>query len=212
MTASTLTPRLAAAVQDDSAGATGVVRQVVDGLLALADDPDRLRAAADLLVARLPWCGAMWQVVRAAHAADPGAALGDVRDRLDLDVQRSVATAVKLLTERSCAVRTAPGSGLVARILAELPPPTVAGVVGLAGVDAIGPGAVLNIVGTGDLARATPTVLVGTSVKLVPAGVFPTLGAPGFETVPLDLFDRVILDGEVLTPAEAGQRAAALAG
>ena len=42
MTASTLTPRLAAAVQDDSAGATGVVRQVVDGLLALPGDHGRL--------------------------------------------------------------------------------------------------------------------------------------------------------------------------
>ena len=210
MTASTLTPRLAAAVQDDSAGATGVVRQVVDGLLALPGDHGRLRATADLLVAELPWCGAMWQVVRAVHAADPGAALRDLRDRLDLDVQCSVATAVKLLTERGCAVRTAPGSGLVARILAELPPPTRAGVVGLAGVDAVGPAAVLNISGTGDLARAVPTILVGTSVKLVPAEVFPTLGAAGFETVPLDLFDTVVLDGEALTPAEAGRRAAAL--
>ena len=78
MTASTLTPRLAAAVQDDSAGATGVVRQVVDGLLALPGDHGRLRATADLLVAELPWCGAMWQVVRAVHAADPGAALRDL--------------------------------------------------------------------------------------------------------------------------------------
>jgi len=210
MTASTLTPRLAAAVQDDSAGATGVVRQVVDGLLALAGDHGRLRATADLLVTRLPWCGAMWQVVEAVHAADPGAALCGLRERLDLDVRRSVATAVRLLTERGCAVRTAPGSGLVAQILAELPRPRRAGVVGLAGVDAVGPGAVLNITGTAELARAVPTIVVGTSVKLVPAEVFPTLGAPGFETVPLDLFHTVVLDGEVLTPAEAGRRAAAL--
>src|SRR5438045_809930 len=141
MTASTLTPRLAAAVQDDSAGATGVVRQVVDGLLAIAGDRDRLRAAADLLVTRLPWCGAMWQVVSAVHAADPRAALRGLRHRLDLDVQRSVATAVRLLAERGCPVRTAPGSGLVAQILAELPSPTRAGVVGLAGVDGAGPAA-----------------------------------------------------------------------
>src|SRR5690242_2537838 len=113
MTASTLTPRLAAAVQDDSAGATGVVRQVVDGLLALAGDDDRLRATAEL-VTRLPWCGAMWQVVGAVHAADPDAALRTLRVRLDLDVRRSVATAVRLLAERGCPVRTAPGSGLVA--------------------------------------------------------------------------------------------------
>jgi hypothetical protein len=36
------------------------------------------------------------------------------------------------------------------------------------------------------------------------------VGAPGFERVELGLFEAVVLDGEVLTPAEAGLRAAAL--
>jgi hypothetical protein len=207
---STLTPRLVAAVADDTSGATGVVRQVVDGLLMLVDDRCRLRAAADLLAARLPWCGPMWQVMCAVHATDPWLALRALRARLDVDVERSVATAVRLLTERGCGVRTAPGSGLVDAVLAALPHPTGSGMVGLAGVDAIGPTAVLNVAGTGGLARTLPTIVVATSVKLVPAHVFPTLGAPGFETAELELFEAVVLDGEVLTPAEAGRRAAAL--
>jgi hypothetical protein len=205
-----LTPRLAAVVEDDTSGATGVVRQVVDGLLALAGSQRRLRAAADLLATRLPWCGPMWHVVRAAHAPDPCAALRGLRERLDLDAERSVATAVRLLTERDCAVRAAPGSALVAAVLAALAPPTGAEVVGLAGVDAVGPAAVLNIAGTGDLVRAVPTIIVATSVKLVPQQVFQIFGAPGFETVDLGLFEAVVLDGEVLTPAETSRRAAAL--
>jgi translation initiation factor 2B subunit (eIF-2B alpha/beta/delta family) len=78
----------------------------------------------------------------------------------------------------------------------------------LAGADAVGPDAVLNIAGTADLARAHPTIIVATSVKLVPRAVFATLGAPGFEAVELNLFEAVVLDGEVLTPAQAGRRAA----
>jgi hypothetical protein len=210
MSASTLTPYLAAAVADDRSGATGVVRQVLDGLLALADDQRRLRAAVDLLTARLPWCGPMWQVVGAAHAPDPMCALRSLRERLDLDVERSVATAVRLLTERGCAVRAAPGSGLVDAVLAALPQAAGSAMVGVAGVDAVGPSAVLNVAGTGDLARALPTIIVATSVKLVPQEVFWTLGAPGFERVELGLFEAVVLDGEVLTPAETGRRAVKL--
>jgi hypothetical protein len=139
-------------------------------------------------------------------------ALRSLRERVDFDIERSVATAVRLLTQWGCAVRAAPGSGLVAAVLAALPDPAGSagsGVVGLAGVDAVGPAAVLNIASTGDLARAVPTILVATSVKLVPQDVFETLGAAGFETVELGPFGTVVLDGEVFTPAEAGRRAAA---
>jgi hypothetical protein len=36
------------------------------------------------------------------------------------------------------------------------------------------------------------------------------LGSPLFERIPLDAFWAVVLDGELLTPAEAGRRAARL--
>ena len=92
--------------------------------------------------------------------------------------------------------------------LPSLPGPAV---VGLAGADAVGPDAVLNVAGTGDLARTVPTIIVATSVKLVPQQAFAALGDCGFETVQLSLFAGVVLDGALLTPAETGRRAAALA-
>jgi len=208
---SVLTPCLVAAAGDDTSGATGVVRRVVDGLLAMGDDPARLRAAVALLRERLAWCGPMWQVARAADSPDPCAALRSLRQRLDLDAARSVATVVRLLTQRGAAVRAVPGSALVAAVLSALPPLPGPAVVGLAGADAVGPDAVLNVAGTGDLARTVPTVIVATSVKLVPQRAFAALGGCGFETVQLNLFAAVVLDGALLTPAETGRRAAALA-
>ena len=208
---SVLTPCLVAAAGDDTSGATGVVRRVVDGLLAMGDDPARLRAAVALLRERLAWCGPMWQVARAADSPDPCAALRLLRQRLDLDAARSVATAVRLLTERGGAVRAAPGSALVAAVLSGLPPQAGTAVVGLAGADAVGPTAVLNVAGTAELARTVPTIIVATSVKLVPQRAFAALGGCGFETVQLSLFAAVVLDGALLTPAETGRRAAALA-
>jgi hypothetical protein len=211
MSGPVLTSRLVAAVEDETSGATGVVRQVIDGLLALAGESDRLRAAADLLAAQLPWCAPMWHVVRAAHATCPVFALRSLRSRLDSDVDRSVAGAARLVTERGCAVRAAPGSALVSAVLeAVAAPARPGGVAGLAGADGLGPTAVLNVVGTRDLACAVPTIVVTTSVKLVPGEAFQRLGAPGFERVPLWLFEAVVLDGEVLTPTEAGRRAATL--
>jgi hypothetical protein len=47
-------------------------------------------------------------------------------------------------------------------------------------------------------------------VKLVPQAAFGRRGAPGFEKVALGLFEAVVLDGEVVPPAEAGRRAIAL--
>jgi len=208
---SVLTPCLVAAARDGTSGATGVVRRVVDGLLAIGDDPARLRAAVALLRERLPWCGPMWQVARAAEGPDPLVALRSLRQRLDLDATASVATVVRLLTERGGAVRAAAGSALVAAVLSGLPPLPGPAVVGLAGADAVGPAAVLNVAGTGELARTVPTIIVATSVKLVPQRVFAALGGCGFETVQLGLFAGVVLDGALLTPAEAGRRAAAVA-
>ena len=211
MSAPTLTPPLAAAIEDSSSGATGVVRQVIDGLLALGDDRDRLRATADLLADRLPWCAPMWHVVRAAHTANPAVSLRSLRDQMDFDVDRSIAVALQLVTDRGAAVRTAPGSDL-GGVRDALPAPSRPdAVIGLVGADALGPAAaVLYMFGTGELARTVPTIVVTTSVKLVPARTFRRLGAPGFETVDLCLFEAVVLDGEVLTPAEVGRRAAAL--
>jgi hypothetical protein len=206
-----LTPRLVAAVQDETAGATGVTRQVIDGLLELTDDRDRLRATTDLLAVHLPWCAPMWQVRHAVRQDDPAPALRALRERLDFDVDRSVAAAVKLLAEWGCAVRTAPGSALVTAGRAALSGPHDPAVtVGLVGADAVGPDAMLNVVGTAELTTEVPTVIVATSVKLVPEEAVRTLGGAGFEWVPLARFHTVVLDGELLTPAEAGQRAAAL--
>src|SRR6266545_1315830 len=85
-------------------------------------------------------------------------------------------------------------------------------VVALVGSDAIGPKALLNAAGTRRLAARLPTLVVSTPLKLVPAGVFARLAAPGFEVVPLDLVTAVALGPELLAPAAAGRRAAALEG
>jgi hypothetical protein len=211
MIAPPLTPQLAVAVQDVAAGASRFTRQLIDALLELTDDRDRLRATTADLVPRLPWCAPMWHVVRAAEAGNPAPALRSLRERLEFDVERSVAAAVKLLAERGCAIRAVPGSDLVAAVAKALPEPVGAVTeVGLAGADAISPTAMLNIVGTAEVARSVPTVIVTTSIKLLPEESFQRMDAPGFERVPLSLFDSVVLDGEVLTPAEAGRRAAAV--
>ena len=78
------------------------------------------------------------------------------------------------------------------------------------GADAIGPGALLNAVGTRELADRLPTLVVATAVKLVPGPVFERLGGTGFEVVPLAAVAAVVVGGEVLSPAEAGRRAAGL--
>jgi hypothetical protein len=194
---------------------------VIDGLLALADDardPRRLRDTAQLLASLLSWCAPMWHVAAATDADQPAVALRSLRQRLDLDAARSVATAVRLVRERGRPVRSAPGSSLVTAVLAAVAAPSAApsaaqspvGVIGLAGADGLGPTELLNITGTRALAEEVPTIVVTTSAKLVPAEAFECLGAPGFERVPLALFESVVLDGEVLSPDEAGRRASAL--
>ncbi len=106
----------------------------------------------------------------------------------------------------------APSSSLVADVLLHLGEQATHGdpVVGLAGADAIGPGEILNIRGTHELARRLPTLVVTTSLKLVPGPVFDSLGYPVFERIPLNAFAGVVLDGEIVDSAEAGRRAAAL--
>jgi hypothetical protein len=85
-------------------------------------------------------------------------------------------------------------------------------VVGVVGADAVGPGAILNAVGTRELAEWVPTLVVATAIKLVPAEVFDRLAGPGFEVVPLDGLAAVVVGGEVVSPAEAGRRAEAISG
>jgi hypothetical protein len=82
--------------------------------------------------------------------------------------------------------------------------------VGVVGADAIGPEGILNAVGTGALAEEVPTLVVATAVKLVPGEVFGRLGGPGFEVVPLEAVAAVVVGPEVLSPADAGRRAAAV--
>ncbi|MEV6929822.1 hypothetical protein AB0M46_35755 [Dactylosporangium sp. NPDC051485] len=202
-------------MQDRTSGATGVARQVLDGLAEFLYDPGALRAMVAPLPGLLPGYASMWHIARAAHATDPGPALRAIREQLDRDVERSVATAVRVLQQRAGWVRTAPSSALVKATVAGLPAGTVdvpgteglAPVTGLAGADAISPTRVLNIKGTLQLARAVPTIIVTTSLKLVPERVFEGLGSPLFERIPLEAFWAVVLDGELLTPAEAGRRA-----
>jgi hypothetical protein len=205
-----LSPVLNKAVQDKTSGATGVARQVIDGLLELIGDssPTRLHDTAAAMPGLLPGYASMWHIDRAARSADPETALRAIRRQLDEDVERSVATATRLVMERGGAVRTAPSSALVKAVVANLPKGTDGTqATGLAGADAISPTTVLNIRGTLELARTMPTIVVTTSLKLVPEEVFSRLGLPVFERIPLHLFAAIVLDGEVLTPAEAGERA-----
>ncbi|WP_238019344.1 hypothetical protein KZZ52_10875 [Dactylosporangium sp. AC04546] len=218
MSAPTLSPLLTAAVQDRTSGATGVARQVLDGLAEFVHDPPALRAVVEPLPGLLPGYASMWHIARAANSADPGPALREIRDQLDRDVERSVATASRLMHQRGGWARTAPSSALVKAVVADLPAGTVdvpgteglQPVTGLAGADAISPTRVLNIKGTLALARSVPTVVVTTSLKLVPESVFGGLGSPLFERIPLEAFWAVVLDGELLTPAEVARRAAQL--
>ena len=229
-----------AAAGDRQGGASEVAAMAVDGLLELAGDRARLDAAVAVLLAGQPAMAPMWHLARAAGAPDPAAPLRGLRRQLDSEADAAVAVAAGWLADRPGPVRTVSHSSLVDRVLARLggsgglkseagtqaarshagpsgsppvnqePVPTGAGT-GLVGADAIGPSALLNAAGTGALAAAVPTLVVTTSLKLVPAAAFERLAAPGFEAVPLSALAAVTLGGELLEPAEAGRRAAALA-
>jgi hypothetical protein len=229
------------AVTATDAGATGVARLAIEGLLEIVDDAEALTATAALLRDSLPGYAPIWHIVRAAASAKPGAALARIRAELDSAVARSVATAAAWVVERGGPVLAAPSSSVVAQVLSRLGPPgqlayhgraddgvdggtggaaaygaaygeSIDAVVGLAGADAIGPTKILNIKGTRTVAERVPTLVVSTSLKLVPESVFATLGAPSFEQIPLGAFAAVVLDGELLSPLEAGRRAALTSG
>lgn len=212
MDEASLPPPLREAVTVTTAGATGVARLVIQGLLELVDDPVAADRATEFLISRLPGYAPMWHIANAVRAADPVEALRRIRAELDHAVENTVKAATSWVVEQGGPVTFAPSSSIVAQILAQLPAAARTGepAVALAGADAIGPTTVLNIRGTRELAERLPTLVVTTALKLVPAPVFARLGAPVFEHIPLDTFVGVVLDGELLSPAEVGRRAAML--
>lgn len=207
-----LPPSLREAVTVTTAGATGVARMVIQGLLELIDDPAAATEATEFLTARLPGYAPMWHIANAVRSDEPAEALRRIRAELDHAVENTVKAAVTWVGERGGPVTSAPSSSIVGQVLSKLPAESRTGepVIALAGADAIGPTTVLNIRGTRELAQRLPTLVVTTALKLVPAPVFDRLGAPVFEHIPLASFVGVVLDGEILTPGEVGRRAAEL--
>ncbi|MEO3743219.1 hypothetical protein [Plantactinospora sp. B5E13] len=214
MDEATLPTPLREAVTVTTAGATGVARLVIQGLLELVHDPVAADQATGYLIARLPGYAPMWHIANAVRSAEPAEALRRIRAELDHAVDNTVKATVGWVAERGEPVTSAPSSSIVTQVLAQLPARFRTGepMVALAGADAIGPTTVLNIRGTRELAERLPTLVVTTALKLVPEPVFARLGAPVFEHIPLETFVGVVLDGEVLPPAEVGRRAAELGG
>jgi hypothetical protein len=215
MEASRLPAAVLAAASDRRGGAMEVAATALDGLLEVAADPSVLEEAVAVLLAGQPAMAPIWHLARAARGPDPPAALAALRRALHADAEAAVATAAAWLLDRLAAtpgaVATVSHSSLVDRVLAQVDPgSSTAPVVGVVGADAIGPGALLNAAGTRELADRLPTLVVATAVKLVPAEVFGRLGGAGFEAVPLEGLAAVVVGDEVLSPAEAGRRAAAL--
>ncbi|HZD01046.1 MAG TPA: hypothetical protein VFA46_12900 [Actinomycetes bacterium] len=207
-----------AAAGDRRGGATEVARQALDGLLEIASDRALLKVAAQVLLEGQPAMAPVWHLARAARGEDPAAALAVLRDRLDHDAEAAAETAVAWLRRHAGPghgpgpVATVSHSSLVDLVLERLPGHGEVGeaTVAVVGSDAIGPDALLNATGTRALADRLPTLVVSIPVKLVPASVFARLAAPGFEAVPLRALAAVAMGRELLSPAEAGRRAAAL--
>jgi hypothetical protein len=208
----TLPAPLRRALTTKTAGATGVVRLTIEGLLEIVEDRSSLVAAADFMSSRLTGYAPLWHIGKAVREDRPADELRRIRTELDESVRRSVRAAIDWARERPGPVVFAPSSSIVSQVLAGLPdrPRQGPATVGLAGADAIGPDQVLNIVGTAELTEKVPVLIVTTSLKLVPKGVFDRLGAPVFERIALAAFAQVVLDGEIVEPHEAGRRAAAL--
>jgi hypothetical protein len=206
-----------AAASDRRGGALEVAATALDGLLEAADDPSLLERAVTALLAGQPAMAPIWHLAQAARALDAAAALAALRHDLTTDADAAVTAATTWLQDRLAAtpgaVATVSHSSLVDRVLARVGPTSVPAdpVVGVVGADAIGPGALLNAVGTRELAGRVPTLVVATAVKLVPAEVFGRLGGAGFEVVPLEAVAAVVVGAEVRSPAEAGRRARDLA-
>jgi hypothetical protein len=227
---------LLTAADDRRGGATEVARQALDGLLEIAGDRALLAEAAEVLLQGQPAMAPIWHLARAARGEDPPAALAALRERLDRDAEAAAETAVAWLLGRPGpgprpgshrgpgsglgpgaglgrgSVATVSHSSLVDLVLERLPGHSAGGAatVGVVGADALGPEALLNAAGTLALADRVPTLVVATPVKLVPAEVFARLAAPGFEAVPLEALAAVALGPELISPTEAGRRAAAL--
>jgi hypothetical protein len=208
-----------AAAGDRQGGAAEVAARAVDGLLEVAGDPPLLEEAVAVLEAGQPAMAPIWHLARAARAPDPAPALAALRRSLVTDADAAVTAATAWLLHRLAGdpgpVATVSHSSLVDRVLAAAgrSAPDAGGaapVVGVVGADAVGPAALLNAVGTRELAARLPTLVVATAVKLVPAAVFDRLGGPGFEVVPLEELAAVVVGGEVLSPVEAGRRAAVI--
>jgi len=201
------------AAGDRRSGATEIAIVAAEGLLDGAGDPALLGASAAALVAGQPAMAPMWHLAAAARAADPRSALERLLAALRADTDAAVAAARAWLDARvgPGAVATVSHSSLVERVLAGRAAggPALAGVLG---ADAIGPAELLNATGSAELASRLPTLVVATAAKLVPGDAFDRLEAPGFERIPLGSVTAVVLGGEVVEPAEAGRRAARLAG
>ncbi|MEU7765564.1 hypothetical protein AB0B25_10640 [Nocardia sp. NPDC049190] len=214
MDESTLPNSIQEALITRTAGASGVARLVIDGLLEMSHDQELLAQAGTWLSRRLPGYAPMWHIANAARGDQPIDALRAIRLELDRSIEKSVEAAVAWLSSYPGPVESAPSSSIVSQVLARLGGRATGGpaCVAVAGADAIGPTTVLNIQGTRPLAARLPTVVVTTSLKLVPEAVFSTLGTPSFERIPLTEFAGVVLDGEVLDHAEVGRRAAAVRG
>jgi hypothetical protein len=206
------------AAADRRGGATEVAARALDGLLEVAGDPPRLEEAVAALLAGQPAMAPVWHLARAARGPDPGAALADLRAHLAADADAAVDAAAGWLHRRLAgggrgAVATVSHSSLVDRVLARLALGAAGAaaarpMVGLVGADAIGPAAFLNAAGTGELAARLPTLVVATTIKLLPAEAFARLAGPGFEAVPLPAVAAVVVGPEVLSPAQAGRLAA----
>jgi hypothetical protein len=220
MDARRLPAAVLAAAGDRQGGAVEVAARAVDGLLEVAADPPLLQEAVAVLLAGQPAMAPIWHLARAARDPDPASALTALRRRLGADADAAVTAATAWLRGRLAdnpgPVATLSHSSLVDRVLARADreawadregPAGAAPVVGVVGADAVGPGAILNAVGTRELAERVPTLVVATAIKLVPAEVFDGLAGPGFEVVPLEAVAAVVVGAEVLSPAEAGRRA-----
>ncbi|HEV3463498.1 MAG TPA: hypothetical protein VG846_05900 [Actinomycetota bacterium] len=206
-----------AAADDRQGGALEVAATAVDGLLEIAADPTLLEEAVAVLLAGQPAMAPIWHLGTAARSPDPRSALAGLRRQLQADGDAAVTTAATWLRERLAttpgAVATVSHSSLVERVLAEVGTGfSTTPVLGVVGADAIGPQALLNAGGTAELAARVPTLVVATAVKLVPGEVFQRLGGPGFEVVALEAVEAVVVGPDVLSPAEAGRRAARLSG
>jgi hypothetical protein len=131
MEAGRLPAAVLSAARDRRGGATEVAAKALDGLLEVAGDPALVEESVAVLLAGQPAMAPLWHVARAARAADPGAALAELRRRLDEDADAAVAAASAWLRQRLAGrpgtVATVSHSSLVDRVLAQLGPAPAGG-------------------------------------------------------------------------------------